>query len=390
MRIAWITYDFEEYSVLQVNALAREHDVLLVIPRDQDGRVPYEVDARAEVFAFENPRLRQPLRQWKTVRAIRQQLRRFDPDVIHLQQGHLFFNTVLRRLEAPLVMTIHDPRHHEGDVWSRRTPQWWMDYGFRAADHVIVHGRKLALDVQQLFGFRRDQTHVIPHVAMGDASVNRDVDQEPYTVLFFGRNFAYKGLETLIRAESMVASAIPEVRFVIAGDGDDPWQHRPQMECPERYEIHHRWVSDEERAHFFQRSALVVLPYREATQSGVIPVAYNHARPVVATSVGALAECVEDGRTGRLVPPQDPAALAKAIVELLSDPETRQAMGREAYQYLQQRMSPIAVARQTAEVYKRAIGRPADPPTDRSRPVRQTTAAVPTPVSVSTSRGEGG
>jgi len=58
---------------------------------------------------------------------------------------------------------------------------------------------------------------------------------------------------------------------------------------------------------------VVVLPYRSATQSGIAQIAYRFQRPVIASSVGGLPECIDDGRTGILVSPRDPEALGRAI-----------------------------------------------------------------------------
>lgn len=109
----------------------------------------------------------------------------------------------------------------------------------------------------------------------------------------------------------------------------------------------------------FQQSALVVLPYNEATQSGVAPVAHNYSKPVVATRVGALAECIEHERTGLLVAPRDPAALAEAIVRLLKDPVRRRQMGAAGKERLQRDCSPQAVAAMTLAAYRAALGLPA-------------------------------
>jgi glycosyltransferase involved in cell wall biosynthesis len=127
------------------------------------------------------------------------------------------------------------------------------------------------------------------------------------------------------------------------------------MSRPESFEVHNRFISAEERDTMFRQASLVALPYVEATQSGVIPVAYSYAKPVVATRVGALNDAVEDGTTGRLVPPRDVRSLAAAIVELLCDPAERQAMGRAGRRKLEAEWSPRAVAQQAIEVYRAAI-----------------------------------
>ncbi|SMP68519.1 Glycosyltransferase involved in cell wall bisynthesis [Neorhodopirellula lusitana] len=356
MKIAWVTYGFTEYSTLHVNALCEEHEVLLVMPRAEDGESEFEVDSRVKQVRFSKPRLRQPLKQIASVRDLVSQIDDFNPDVVHFQQGHMWFNAALKRLKRyPLVITIHDPRHHAGDTVSKKTPQWLMDYGFRKADHVIVHGKLLAQQVCELFQFPEPRVHVIPHVAMGKFDSDSHVQEQPGTVLFFGRIYEYKGLKTLIAAEPLIAKHVDQFKIVIGGSGDDFEQYSSEMQNPDRFEVHNRWIGDDERAAFFQRCSMVVLPYNEATQSGVVPVAFNYAKPVVATSVGALVECVDHEETGLLVPPKDPGLLAEAIVRLLQNPQEATQYGEAGKQMLDRDWSPTVVADQTASVYEQAI-----------------------------------
>jgi glycosyltransferase involved in cell wall biosynthesis len=99
----------------------------------------------------------------------------------------------------------------------------------------------------------------------------------------------------------------------------------------------------------------VVLPYVSATQSGVVPVAYSFGKPVVATTVGALPEYVDHGRTGLLVPPRDEKKLAAAVVQLLQDVDLRHTMGENGKRMLFEKCAPDVVARRTVEVYRRAV-----------------------------------
>jgi glycosyltransferase involved in cell wall biosynthesis len=78
-------------------------------------------------------------------------------------------------------------------------------------------------------------------------------------------------------------------------------------------ELDLRYVPDEELTDLLARHHLVVLPYRSATQSGIVPLAHAAGRPVVATAVGGLVESVRDGVDGVLVPPDDAAALADGL-----------------------------------------------------------------------------
>jgi len=102
-----------------------------------------------------------------------------------------------------------------------------------------------------------------------------------------------------------------------------------------------RYVSDQETAEYFARADVCVLPYRSATGSGVVTVAYHFDTPVVVTAVGGLPEAVVDGETGLLVPPGSPAALAEAIGSMTAD---RAASMVPAIRELARRMSWASLA----------------------------------------------
>ena len=168
------------------------------------------MDPKVQFRAFDKPRLRQPIRQFALAARLLSQIRKFQPDVIHYQQGHMWFNLMLPLLRSyPLVVTIHDPRHHAGDVDSQRTPQRLMDFGFRRADRVIVHGEALKRHVIDLFGKKAEMVHVIPHVAIGSVDVPEAAADDGRTILFFGRIWQYKGLKYLIEAEPFISQMAP-------------------------------------------------------------------------------------------------------------------------------------------------------------------------------------
>jgi glycosyltransferase involved in cell wall biosynthesis len=192
-------------------------------------------------------------------------------------------------------------------------------------------------------------------IALGDDRAQPRVCEDDHQILFFGRIWEYKGLEYLIRAEPLITARVPDARIVIAGRGEDFARYRRLMVHPERFTVYNEYVSDSQRAELFQRASVVALPYIDASQSAVIPVAYTYAKPVVATSVGGLPELVEDGRTGFLVPPRDERALADALVCLLRDKELCHQMGAHGKRKVATECSPESVARQTLQVYQRAI-----------------------------------
>lgn len=358
MRVAWISYGFPEYSVAHVNWMADQHEVLLMLPLECGKPIQGQVATRVRYQPFHKPRLRQPIQQLFSVRSILRSIDKFEPDVVHFQQGHLWFSLGLRKLRKkyPLVLTIHDPRYHSGDTESRRTPQWVTDFGFKQADQLILHGHALADQVHKIFGFKRDMLHVIPHIDMCEKPDSSNAQpQEPGNILFFGRIWDYKGLDYLIEAEPLITAKYPSAKIVIGGTGDDFQRYRAKMVNLDRFEVHNRWISSEDQASMFQRASVVVLPYTDATQSGVVPIAYAYEKPVVATSVGALPECVEHEKTGLLVPPRDPTSLAIAVLQLLNNPERAQAMGKAGKRWLDTVASPKPVVEATIRVYEHAI-----------------------------------
>lgn len=356
MRVAFLSFGYPESCIQQANGLARDCDVLLLLPQREAVNHESHLDPRVDYRPFKNPRLRQPIRQLAMAASLARQIRRFRPDVIHFQQGHTWFNFALPFLSSfPLVITIHDPRYHVGDRASQITPQSIMDFGFRRADQVIVHGETLKSQVVERLGIPPEKIHVILRVAVGNRQSLSTADDDGKTVLFFGRIWEYKGLKYLIQAEPTIARSVPDARIVIAGEGEDFEPYRRMMNGSERFVVHNRFVSVAERNELFRRASLVVLPYIDASQSGVVPLAYSFGKPVVATNTGALAETVIDGVTGRVVPPRDAAALANAIVELLNDPTRREAMGAAGRKKLDDEWSPQVVARQLIDIYRRAI-----------------------------------
>ena len=359
MKVASLSFgDFVEYAISLVSALSREADVLLLLPHKQAAPHLSKLDQAVNFQPFNQPRLRQPLQQMRTIYTILRHISKFDPDVIHFQGHHLWFTFALPLLgRYPLVISIHDPRHHVGDKESQKTPQMIADFGYRRADQVIVHAKQLKQVVVDQLHIPSEIVHFIPLIVVGDDTAQSQVQEDDHLILFFGRIWEYKGLEYLIRAEPLITAQVPDARILIAGKGEDFTRYRRMMVHPDRFIIYNEYISHDKRAELFRRASIVALPYIDASQSGVIPIAYTFAKPVVATTVGGLPEMVDQGRTGYLVPPRDERALADAIVHLLRDKTLRHQLGANGKQKINTECSPDVVAQQTLVVYHRAIDR---------------------------------
>lgn len=356
MKVLFIAFDSAELSVRTASALAEHVDVCLMLPRRETEPHLKWLNDDVRYEPFEKPRLRQTLRQIRLMPRLIRRICRYRPDVIHFQKGHLYFNLSLPLMrQFPLVMSIHDPQHHIGDKGQAKTPQFVMDFAYRRAKHVIAHNEAMKNMTIKRFGFSEDHISIVPLVERGDAAAAPHIKESGNEVLFFGRIWKYKGLDYLIRAEPLITQQVPDVKFVIAGKGDDFARYRNAMTHPERFEVHNEFVSYDKQAELFRRASVIVLPYIEATQSGVIPLAYTYGKPVVASAVGGLPSQVEDGKTGFLVPPSDSRALADKITLLLQDRALRQRLGENGRQKLTSEWSADVVARKTVDVYHKVL-----------------------------------
>jgi glycosyltransferase involved in cell wall biosynthesis len=136
-------------------------------------------------------------------------------------------------------------------------------------------------------------------------------------LLFFGYVRKYKGLDMLLRAMPHIVQANPHAKLLVAGEFyDDPKPYHALVEelgIQKHVKMVNSFIPNEEVARFYAACDAVVLPYRTATQSGILGIAYGFDCPVIVTDVGGLAESVEDGRTGIVVEANSLDALAAGI-----------------------------------------------------------------------------
>jgi glycosyltransferase involved in cell wall biosynthesis len=140
--------------------------------------------------------------------------------------------------------------------------------------------------------------------------------------LFFGFVRPYKGLPVLIEAFARAVQQVP-LHLVIAGEfWDDPATYLQQL-AAHHLETHttvvNRYLPDDELALYLAAADVIVMPYLAPVQSGVLALAQAFYRPVIASQVGGLQEGIRPEQTGLLVPPNDPAALAQALVRFVSE-----------------------------------------------------------------------
>lgn len=142
------------------------------------------------------------------------------------------------------------------------------------------------------------------------------VSYDTQQVLFYGRFSPYKGIEYLCKAMEIVHEKWPKANLVIAGSGSlyfdwNLYEDKTYMRLINRY------LSLTEIVSLISESRIVVCPYTDATQSGVVTNAFSMSKPVIATRVGGLPDMVENEETGLIVEPGNEKELAFAIIRLL-------------------------------------------------------------------------
>ena len=298
--------------------------------------------------------------------------RRFLPDVIHFQWAPL--PAIDRRVAAafrgvaPTVLTVHDSRPFNGAPPSR-LQQLGATTLFGAFDHLIVH-TEAARGHLLGQGIPATRVSVIPHGLLPTAAAglrSRAVGQGSgeggrRTILLFGKVRPYKGLDVLIEAYARLPADLrAAARLRVVGEPLMPLDairaRVAELGIGQDVEWDLRYVGDAEIGAILDAADILAFPYRDIDASGVLMSAVPHGKPVVASSLGVFAAMLKDGVHGRLVPPNDPAALAAALASLIADPAAAARMGEAVRALAGEVPGWDDIAGRTIDLYRGLIDR---------------------------------
>lgn len=321
---------------------------------------------------------RRVLRGLQHVAAWRRLLRELSsrsPDVVQWASWRfivdgLFVRILAQRRPAPVLVDLcHEPRRQSWPTVGvpRQNPvlRWSLGGAFQRMDAILVLGERARREMYTVWS-RLPRVEVIPH---GDESVFLTTTVAPVEntaprALFFGTLAGYKGIDLLLEAWARVRSRVPAAELVLAGapGGDvDPKELQRRTNALSGVTLRVGYVPMSEVPALFGAARVVVVPYRSASQSGVVHLAQTFGRPVVATAVGDIPDVVTDGETGVLVPPEDPAALAVGLEALLTDPAEAARRGEAGRARLAAAASWTSVAGRAARIYEELLAGRAGP-----------------------------
>lgn len=355
-----------DFTIQFANSLSKTEEVMIIITDN----IPHKahivnINENVNLQIIKNVRLSyfHPSNLFNAINAFKI-IKNFKPDIIHVQQGDIltvFISVFMRK--CVLITTFHDVRLHIG--WEKKYIFRFIQFYFaKKSRKIFVHGKKSKDILIDTYNVPKDKVINIP---MGEHNVTpfkkyikKNIKEEK-TILFFGWISPRKGLEYLIKAVSLVSREIKDLKIIIAGRTHEIGSESEAYfrnclnlidnDNKDSYEIYNKYISWEFGAKLFQRCSIVVLPYLEISQSGVVPVAYSFKKPVVVTDVGSLSEIVEDGTTGIVIPPRNTKVLAEAIITLLKDDNLRKFMGKNAYKKLKMDMSWDKIIKEIIRVY---------------------------------------
>lgn len=258
-------------------------------------------------------------------------LARDRPDIVYLHtasNGSFWRKAVAsalaRAARVPYVVHVHGGAfadfYRGMPGWGRAVARWMLG----GADAVIVLSPTWAREIGAIAG---RPTVTIPNPVDIPAGTS-DPARRPARIVTLARIGAAKGSYVLLRAFAALASTHPGARLVLAGDGpqEEAWRVATEAGIADRVDMP-GWVGPAERDALLAGASVFALPSRVEGLPVSMLEAMAHGLPVVVTPVGGIPDAVRDGVTGRIVPPDDVAALAAAIGALLDDPDGAAAMG---------------------------------------------------------------
>jgi glycosyltransferase involved in cell wall biosynthesis len=232
-----------------------------------------------------------------------------------------------RRAGIATILVVHDADSHPGE--RRLVLERLMRSETQRSDHVITLSRHVAerllargdaaeSRLTRLYHPILDFGPPTPKAASSAGSMLAAPDGQGFRLLFFGRILPYKGMPLLLEAFALLRTQQVDCTLRIAGRGRLDVDDRLKQQAG--LTIEQRWIPPDRIANLLASAHAVVLPYLEASQSGVVAAAYGAGLPVVATPVGGLVEQILHGETGILAEKVGAAEFAAAIRRLIETP----------------------------------------------------------------------
>jgi glycosyltransferase involved in cell wall biosynthesis len=357
LKITLIALHFAEYAARLAISLSRDHSVQLHLSgqnaaNELSSALLTTLKASVELH-MHPPHTRKYMLIHGAHIAIL--IRRFSPDIIHAQEAAAWtlWSTLIQLFprRAKFVLTVHDPSPHMGsDTHIRRRTEWANRRLRLLASAVLVHGQHSIDDIKQILPQISQRVYSVEHGVLGDMHYEA-TPKLNISFLFFGRIQAYKGLGVFIEAAHILKAKKFDFQIKIAGNGPDLEPYRDIISQSDFLILEDRYIPETELAALFGGATAVVMPYLEATQSGVAALAISAQKPLIASSVGSIPEVIKHEMNGLLVPPNQPVMLAEAMERLITDTQLCLKLSEGAALTAQTTLNWDKISEHTVRIY---------------------------------------
>jgi sugar transferase (PEP-CTERM/EpsH1 system associated) len=293
----------------------------------------------------------------RAVPALARWLRQVRPEVLHTHNPapHLIGALAAKWAGVPVVVHTKHGRNYPGEfrkVWSNRIASWFTDRLVAVSEDAAT----VSTDIEHV---PADKVSVILNgIDLDQFAPVSNAAATTLRAIHVGRLiYPAKDQKTLLRSVRLVVDEVPDFALDLVGDGP----HRDMMEtlCRELdLQANVRFLGFRSDVHqLLSQSHLFVLSSQQEGLSITLLEAAATGLPIVATRVGGNPEVVADGQTGLLVPPEDPAAMAQAILQLIREPELARQMGRAGRQRVEERFDLRKVVARYEDLYFELLAR---------------------------------
>jgi glycosyltransferase involved in cell wall biosynthesis len=296
--------------------------------------------------------------------AFRRILRRERPDVLHMNSSRdSWIGTLAARSAAPrpaLVRTRHISTPLNRNLATRLLYRRLFDMvivtGGERTRRGLIERDGLPPERVAAFPIGVDLDEYRPGAPDHDLRAELGVPRDQSLVGLISYLRAYKGHEYFIEAAALLRQRAKDVTFLIVGEGPEEGALRARIAARGLTESVRMLGFRKDLLTVFRSLDLFVMPSVEAdTIPQVLMQALAMELPVIATSVGSIADVIREGVTGFVVPPRDAAALAMRIEALLNDPSLRRTLGRNGRNLVRESYSLDAMVDQLEAVYRQAL-----------------------------------
>ena len=303
-------------------ALSQESEVLLMIDEDKMEKEGESL-SRLEGYRFTVRKIRQNKfhRRWMAALMCLGWILRFRPiAVIVHEHAHPHVTWIMCKAAwlFPIYLIVHDPFPHAGsdNLFAEKNKREIL-HQRKCATRYLVHGaacgRALAsqVDPQKIVEIVHGPI-LRPETEMPEGNSITDV-------LMIGRMEAYKGLGVLLEALRLIEERGVSITSRIVGMGPELDRLEKEFSKIKGCSVSNHFFKREEAIREIARARVIVVPYLEASQSGVIAAAFAQGKPVIGTNVGGIPDVITDGKNGLIVEPGNWAKLADAILSFVSN-----------------------------------------------------------------------